>query len=190
MQQQIQYIPHFFVKQKIAMTVNRFEVLSAGPDGQPGALICFAEQKRLAMREQVTFFSDAGKSRPVFGFKARSVMDLAGTYDVLDEFGNPLATFKKDFASSLLRTTYDLQGPGYEAKGQERNFAVALLRRFSELDFLPVDFDYVDASGNTLVSIERQWSLRDKYSVDVPDPKVDFRVAAALAVAMDVLIGR
>jgi hypothetical protein len=32
--------------------------------------------------------------------------------------------------------------------------------------------------------------VRDKYTVNVPDQRVDFRVAAAVAVAMDALMAR
>ncbi|MCT1458186.1 hypothetical protein M3G03_01275 [Aestuariimicrobium sp. p3-SID1156] len=187
---QLHYIPQFFVKQKIALTVNRFEVLAANPDGTLGNLICFAEQKRLAFREHVIFYADASRTRPVFSFKARNVMDLNGRYDIFDENMQPLAYFNKDFAASFFRSTFHVEGPGYAGTGQERNQIVALLRRFSETYFLPIHFDYMDVNGSPLVSIERQWALRDKYTVNVPDQRVDFRVAAALAVGMDVLMQR
>mgnify|MGYP003288979936 CR=1 FL=1 len=81
------YLPRFFVKQKLTMMVNRYEVLAAAPDGTPGELMAVAEQKRFAFKEQVTFYSDSSRSRAVFGFKARSVMDLNAGYDVTDESG-------------------------------------------------------------------------------------------------------
>ena len=53
------YLPQFFVKQKITLMVNRYEIYAAGPDGQPGQLMAFAEQKRMAFKEQVTFYTDS-----------------------------------------------------------------------------------------------------------------------------------
>ena len=47
-----------------------------------------------------------------------------------------------------------------------------------------------DIPVGTLISIERQATVRDKYTVRVPDPRVDFRVAAAVAVGMDALLAR
>ena len=41
-----------------------------------------------------------------------------------------------------------------------------------------------------LMSSERQATLRDKYTVHVPDQRVDFRVAAAVAVGLDALMQR
>ncbi|GCD90862.1 hypothetical protein NLS1_28680 [Nocardioides sp. LS1] len=40
------------------------------------------------------------------------------------------------------------------------------------------------------MSSERQATLRDKYTVTVPDQRVDFRVAAAVAVGLDALMAR
>ena len=184
------YLPRFFVKQKLTVMVNRYEVFAAAPDGSVGALMAFAEQKRFAFKEQVTFYADPSRSRAVFGFKARSVMDLNAGYDVTDENGAPLGFFRKDFGASLLRTTFHLEGPGFSGTGQERHLWVAVLRRLSDFPFLPIHFDYTAPDGAPLVSVSRQMSIGDRYTVDVPDPRVDFRVAAAVAVAMDALMAR
>lgn len=189
--QQPMYVPRFYVKQKIALTVNRFEILACNPDGSVGNLMCFAEQKRLALKERVTFFADETKTRQVFSFGARNLMELNGKYDIFDEFGQPLAFFSKDFGASIFRSTFNVEGPGYAGKGMERSQLVAFLRRFTDVQFLPIHFDYNDINGAPLVSIERAWSwTRDKYTVNVPDQRIDFRVAAALAVGMDVLMQR
>jgi hypothetical protein len=185
-----QHVPLFFLRQRFAMTTNRYEVQAATPDGSPGATLALATQKRLALKEEVTFFADESKSHRVFSFKARAVVDLNAGYDVFDESRQQIGFFRKDFAASLLRSTFHLEGPGYAATGRERSQAVALLRRFGDIPFLPIHFDYVTAEGQPLLSVERQATVRDRYTVRVPDPRVDFRVAAAVAVAMDALMGR
>ena len=184
------YLPTFYVQQKFAVTTNRYLIIEANPDGSFGRLMGLAEQKRLAFKEKVTFYSDETKSRPVFGFKARSVIDLGGGYDIVDEADRPIGFFRKDFGRSLLRSTFVLEGPGYSGTGQERSQAIAIIRRFTDIPFLPIHFDFADAQGRPLVSVERQGSVRDKYTVHVPNPEVDFRVAAALAVGLDALMQR
>jgi uncharacterized protein YxjI len=184
------HLPAFLVRQKITLMVNRYEVFAVGPDGSQGELMAFAEQKRLAFKEQVTFFTDASRTRPVFGFKARSVLDFNAGYDVTDEQGRPLGFFRKDFGASLLRSTFHLEGPGFSGTGQERNMLVALLRRFSDLAFFPVHFDFTDPDGKALMSSNRKFSIGDRYHVTVPDERVDFRLAAAMAVALDALLAR
>jgi uncharacterized protein YxjI len=184
------YLPTFYVKQKFAMMTNRYEIYAAAPDGSFGQLMGLAEQKKLALKEQVTFYSDDTKSRPVFGFKARRVMDLNSGYDITDENGEQIGFFKKDFGASILRSTFHVEGPGYTGTGQEASQLVAILRRFTEIPFLPIHFDFVTPEGQPLLGVERQGSIRDKYTVHVPDQRVDFRVAAAIAVGLDALMQR
>jgi uncharacterized protein YxjI len=184
------YLPMFYVKQKLAMTTNRYQVQSANPDGSVGSLLGLAQQKRLALKEEVTFFSDETRTRRVFSFKARRVMDLNSGYDIFDEEHQQIGFFRKDFGKSLLRSTFHVEGPGYTGVGQERSQAVAVLRRFSDIPFLPIHFDFTSSDGQPLIAVERQMTVRDRYTVHVPDQRVDFRVAAAIAVAMDALMAR
>ena len=78
------YLPHFVVKQKLTMMINRYEVSESDEAGNPTRLMALAEQKRMAFKEQVTFYSDDTKTRPVFSFKARKAIDLGSGYDVYD----------------------------------------------------------------------------------------------------------
>ena len=192
-------VPAFFVKQRITVMVNRYEILAANPDGSEGHLLALAEQKRMKLKEEVVFFADESRSRRVFSFKARQRLDVSAEHDVLDEYGNPLGMFSKQFGASLLRSTWNLSAPGIEAVGQERRPLLALLRRV--WDFLPVvgdiwvpfvfHFDFVDkATGAVVLVSERQKAIRDRYVVTVPDPRLDFRVAASMAVALDALQSR
>ena len=183
------HLPTFFVTQRLTMMVNRYEIRAAGPDGAPGELMAMAQQKRLAFKEQVTFYADEQRTRAVFSFKARKAIDLGSGYDVYDEAGAPLGFFRKDFGRSLLRSTFHLSGPGLEATGQERNQLVAIARRLVDLPF-SFHFDFHDTAGQPVMSVERQFSLRDRYTVTVPDPRLDFRVAASMAVALDALQSR
>jgi len=183
-------LDRFAVKQRLTLMVNRYEIRSLDAGGQEGELLAMAQQKRMAFREQVTFFADEGRSRPVFSFKARQVMDLGATYDVFDAGGRPIGSFRKDFAKSLLRSTWHLDAAAVTAVGQERNQLVAVLRRVQDVIPLAFHFDFVDPQGQRVMSSERRWGLRDRYVVTVPGVRLDARVAAAMAVALDALQAR
>ncbi|HET7398742.1 MAG TPA: hypothetical protein VFJ94_09505 [Intrasporangium sp.] len=193
----------FIVRQKLTLMVNRYEVIETDEAGTEVGLLCFAEQKRMAFKEQVTFFSDAAKTEPVFGFKARSVIDLGATYDITDAAGRPIGWFKKDFAASLGRSTWHLGTPdGFTCVGQERNAKVAVLRRV--WDFLPVvgelpvpwlfHFDFRAGDGAVVLSSTKKVGLKDTYFVELPAQangwRLDWRVGAAMAVALDALQSR
>jgi uncharacterized protein YxjI len=191
-------VERFAVAQKITMMVNRYEIRSVGADGKPADLLAVAQQKRLAFKEEVTFYAEEERRTPVFSFKARQRMDLGATYDVRDAAGTPIGSFRKDFGRSLLRSTWHLEAAGVQAVGTERSAAVGVLRR--AWDFLPIveslpspflfHFDFTDASGQVVLTSERGRSLRDRYDVTVPGARLDGRVAAAMAVALDALQSR
>ena len=193
------YVPAFSMKQRVTMMANKYELIAANPDGSDGPLLAFAQQKRMAFKEQVTFYTDATKSRPVFSFKARKTIDLGSGYDVFDANGQQLGWFKKKFGKSLLRSSWQLSGAGVDADGTERNPTIAVVRRVWE--FVPFvgeiplpfifHFDFTDrGTGQPVLSVERKISVRDRYHVTVRDQRLDFRVAAAMTVALDALQGR
>lgn len=179
------------IRQRVRFTVNQYEVHAVNADGSEGEILAFAQQKRMAFREQVTLYTDDTKSVPVLGFKARQVMDLAATYDVTDASGAPIGLFRKNFGKSFLRSTWHLEQPGYgEMVGQERSMWVAVLRRFLEaLDWLPYHFDF-ELGGQPAFSVERQFTLRDRYTVTIHDPRIDRRLIVAMAVGLDALQAR
>jgi uncharacterized protein YxjI len=192
-------VPAFFVKQRITVMVNRYEIRAANPDGSEGPLLALAEQKRMKLKEEVVFFADEIKSRRVFSFRARQRLDVHAEHDVLDEYGTPLGMFSKQFGASLLRSTWNLSAPGIDAVGRERRPVIAVLRRVWTLIpylgdiWVPFvfHFDFVDTrTGATVLVSERQKAIRDRYAVTVPDPRLDFRVAACMAVALDALQSR
>jgi uncharacterized protein YxjI len=180
------------VRQRIRMAVNQYEVHTAAPDGSEGELIAFAQQKRLAFKEQVTIYTDDTKQHPFLGFKARQAIDLGATYDVTDHTGAPIGNFRKDFKKSLLRSTWHLEQPGLGVTtGQERSTLVSILRRFVDsLSWLPYHFDFLGGDGQPVFSVDKQWGLRDKYIVDIRDQRLDRRLVIAQAVALDALQAR
>jgi uncharacterized protein YxjI len=180
----------FFVKQRITLMVNQYEVRSVNSDGSMGQLVAFAQQKRMALKEQVTLYRDDSKTGVVAAFKARSVIDLGTTYDVTDETGTAIGSFKKDFAASLLRSTWHLDQPGLgTTTGQERSLPIALLRRFMDLTFWPYHFDFA-RNGQLAFSVTKKFGLRDKYVVTINDPRLDRRLVIAMSVALDALQAR
>jgi uncharacterized protein YxjI len=189
--QRLQAEQRLIVRQRVRLMVNQYEVHAVQPDGSEGELLAFAQQKRMAFKEQVTLYADDSKQQPVLGFKARQVIDLGATYDVTDAAGNAIGLFRKDFKKSLLRSTWIVEQPGLgAATGQERSLVVAVLRRFVDyLSWLPYHFDFT-VDGRPAFSVVKKWGLRDRYVVEVQDPRLDRRMVIAMAVALDALQSR
>ncbi|MFF8609781.1 hypothetical protein ACF06X_28085 [Streptomyces sp. NPDC015346] len=189
----------FHIRQKLTPMANRYVVHAAGPEGGEGEIVAFAHQKRLALKEQITFYTDESQSQVLFTFRARQVVDLGATYDIHAASGSHLGTLRKDFAASLLRSTWHMtpEGATTPTTGVERNRVVALVRRIWSVipftDFVPFawpyHFDFATA-GRPVMSVEKQLGLRDRYILDIADETLDRRLAIAQAVALDALQSR
>ena len=185
----VQQQTRFVVAQRFTMMVNRYDVAVAGPGGAPATPVCFVEQKRLALREQIDF-RDPVTGGPLFRLKARRVMDVGATYDVTAADGTAIGLFRKDAVRSLLRSTWHLEQPGLPpAVGQERSMVVAMLRRVQDTVPLPFHFDF-SSDGQAIMSVERTFGLRDRYLLTVHAPALDRRLAIAMAVGLDALQAR
>jgi uncharacterized protein YxjI len=181
------------LRQRVTVLQNRYDILRV--DGGGERPLGYAEQKRITLREKITFFTDESKSQVAFTLSARNIIELVGTYDVTQPDGHVLATVRKDVVASLARSTYHVDTARGELTGRERTWWRPLLRRLvsvaSDLPWLlPMQFDFTDQQGRTVIAIDRQLKLRDHYRITVADDDLDWRVAAACAVTIDALMDR
>jgi uncharacterized protein YxjI len=180
------------LRQRFTVVQNRYDLVRQDAAGETP--LAYAEQKRFALREQVTFLDADGRD-VAFTLRARNVVELVGTYDIADGSGALLGTLRKDALSSLARSTYRLQTPSLELVGVERTWWRPLTRRVLNVVadapwVLPLQFDFAPEGGPPAFSVERRLKVRDVYRVDVRDDRIDWRVAAACAVAVDAFMNR
>jgi uncharacterized protein YxjI len=193
----------FFVQQKFAMMVNRYTISTVGPDGRsPGEPLCHVQQKRMKIREQITFFADDDRKVPVLELRSRKVFEFRGVTDVLLPGGQVIGVLRKAFGRSLLRSSWEIQDPDGQvvATAQETSIFIAILRRvWGRLPyvgdipfFLPFHFD-IHAGGRQIGKYTRLYAIRDRYLLDLsgdPERLVDRRVMMAFTVALDALQDR
>lgn len=200
--------PRLIIEQKITVFTNMYRIFGAGPEGARASLIAFAQQKRLAFKEKVTFYGDEQKTQETFTFRAEKVFDVHGRYFVEDPTGQMVGMFRKVFGKSLFVSTWRLMDADgnelFEVK--ENSMALALLRRFGgaipiigdlvELIvlFFRYHFEFVDLASSEVVGEYRKTTLfRDHYQLSTTDEafgKLDWRVFAALGVGLDALQSR
>jgi uncharacterized protein YxjI len=195
----------FFLVQRIRPMVNQYEVSTLGADEKSAAdPVCFVEQKRMKLKEDLRAFTDDSKTAEVFRIKAQQVWDPRARYDITDATGQHLGQLSKVFGRSLLRSTWRI----YDAAGnevgwaRERSLLVALFRRlvgfipfiggFADWLPIPYHFDYF-VGDERIGGLERILGVRDRYRLDVTgdaERTIDRRVVLALAVGMDALQAR
>ena len=187
----------YHVHQKITPFQNTYRImLDAG--GEPGQLIAFAKQKRMAFKESFTLYGDEGASRPVLTITADRRIDVRSAMTVRDPAGEVVGTLRKRGAASLLRSTWELEQPGLPVVVvEERSLGVAVLRRVWDLvpvaGSVPVPwvfhFDGRTPTGEVVLTHTRLWGVRDRYVLEV-SPPYDQRLAIALAICLDALQSR
>jgi uncharacterized protein YxjI len=192
----------FLVDQLVRPIVNLYQVtpLAAGelPAGGP---IAFVRQKKMAIKEDIRFFSDEQETEELFRIKARSAFDIGGArYDVTDAAGSPIGVLEHVFGKSLFRSTWrvtDADG-GDVATAQERSMPMALARRivdfvpYGELVPIPYNFDIL-MDGQVIGHLNRKFQLRDRYVLDLSgdhERRLDRRLGIALAIGLDTLQNR
>jgi uncharacterized protein YxjI len=195
----------FFLSQRIRPMVNQYEVSTLGADEKSaGEQVCFVEQKRMKLKEDLRAFTDDTKTAEVFRIKAQQVWDPRARYDVTDVNGQQVGQLQKVFGRSMVRSTWRI----YDAAGneigwaRERSLFVALFRRFvgfipfigefAELLPIPYHFDYL-IGDERIGGLERILGVRDRYRLNVSGDAartIDRRVVLALAVGMDALQAR
>jgi uncharacterized protein YxjI len=195
----------FLVSQRFTAMVNRYEVSTLGADGKSaGEGVCFVEQKRMKLKEDLRAYTDDSKSTEIFRIKAQQVWDPRARYDVTNPDGRHVGQLGKVFGKSLLRSTWRIYDDAGTEIGwaRERSLFVALLRRFvgfipfiggfADLAPIPYHFDYF-AGDVQIGGLERIIGLRDRYRLDVSgdaERRIDRRLVLALAVGMDAMQAR
>jgi uncharacterized protein YxjI len=194
----------YLIEQKLAALVNQYRVFETNPDGTKSDLVAFAQQKRFAFKEQILFYADESKDTVVFSVKAEKVMDIHGKFIVTDESGTPIGEIRKNFGSSLLRSTWEiLRDDAVYVTVQERSTFVAVLRRL--WDFIPLvgdlpfifkfHFDLLAGSpAQTIGSYDKQTLFLDHYKLEIHGNEVvrtvGWQTLIAQAVMLDALQGR
>lgn len=200
--------PRLIIQQKITAFVNKYNVFGVNGDGTPPSMIALAQQKRLAFKEKVIFYTDDKRDKVSFTFRAEKVLDVHGRYFVEDANGNLLGMFKKEFMASLLNSTWKvLDAQGNELlMVRESNQVLAALRRFignvpligdlAEIVilFFKYHFEFIDLRTNQVVATYQKTTLiRDHYLLSTTNEAwnaIDWRVYAAMSVALDALQSR
>jgi uncharacterized protein YxjI len=195
----------FLLRQRFRPVVNQYEFSLPNPDGSPGTLFCFVEQKRFKFKEDIRFYSDDTKRTEIMRIKARQRFDPRARYDLTDAQGGKIGEIQKVFGESLLRSTYRLfDAHGDEAaKAVEKSIVVALFRRlvgfvpfiggFADWAPIPYHFDFRRDDQVLGTHTRQAWKLRDTYTIDMsgdPERTIDRRLILATAVGMDALQAR
>ncbi|AFZ01131.1 hypothetical protein [Calothrix sp. PCC 6303] len=87
-----------------------------------GNLLFYVKQKLFKLKEAITVFADAERTRPLYYIKADRVIDFSARYDFTNENGISIGAVKRQGLKSLWRARYDVfDGENINFTIQEKN---------------------------------------------------------------------
>ncbi|NJR19709.1 MAG: hypothetical protein HC785_31315 [Calothrix sp. CSU_2_0] len=87
-----------------------------------GNLLFYVKQKLFKLKEAITVFADAERTRPLYYIKADRIIDFSARYEFTDENGTPIGAVKRQGLKSLWRARYDVfDGESVNFTIQEKN---------------------------------------------------------------------
>jgi uncharacterized protein YxjI len=87
-----------------------------------GNLLFYVKQKLFKLKEAITIFADAERTRPLYYIKADRIIDFSARYDFTNENGVPIGAVKRQGLKSLWRARYDVfNGESVTFTIQEKN---------------------------------------------------------------------
>src|SRR5215213_7065482 len=109
-----------------------------GPDGE---LLFYSKQKAFRLKEDIRLYGDESATEEVLTIHARSWLDFAAAYDVVDtQLGEKVGGLKRRGFTSMVRDEWTFMDANDQDIGtiQEDSAVLALVRRFVPYgDFIP-----------------------------------------------------
>lgn len=96
-------------------------------------LVLFARLKAFKLKEDIRVYADETEAREVLSIKARQILDLGASYDVVESAGGKkIGVLRRKFWASLARDQWTILDESDREVGmvQEDSLFAALIRRF------------------------------------------------------------
>ena len=148
-----------------------------------GDVVLRGKQKLFKLKEEFPFVTGDGVD--AFTAKAGGILDVAGTYAIVDAgTDEEVVVLDEDF--SLFSEHWTIRDPesgATLATIDSKSKLLSALRHFiSAANLVPNKYEISDAAGDHVGDIEGQFSLRDTYTVSIDDAS-DVPKEAVLACA-------
>jgi uncharacterized protein YxjI len=174
---------HYEVRQRVSLG-NKYNIYENGSDDP----VLRSAQKTFRLKEDFRF-EDPETGEEVFRVKADSVLDISAAYDIVDSRTDERVGSVRRDAMSFLKHEYALLGPDGEvvARVREDSVPLAVARRLVTT-LIPFSYDVTSPDGATVLGeVSGQFSLRDKYTVDLHSDEIDPRLVVIATVVIDAI---
>ena len=155
-----------------------------------GNVIAYSKQKRFKLKEDIILYSNESCTEPLVQIKARSILDLATTYDIIDtQTGINLGSAKRNFMKSIIKDSWTISDASGNPYAQFIEDSIAILRRFIPL--IPAKYHF-EITGHPPILMQQRFNpfIRRTDVMIPPGHPLDRRVIAAVALLSSAIEGR
>ncbi|WP_342375278.1 hypothetical protein NVS55_28785 [Myxococcus stipitatus] len=162
---------------------------------EAGTLAFYSKMKAFKLKEDLRVYSDEDMREELLTIKARGIIDLGMTYDVMDATtGQRIGALRRKGLRSILRDSWLVLDTHDNEVGkiEEDSMALALVRRFLT-NLIPQSFSGVMGSEQVLAFHQRFNPFIQKIDLDFSMDErglLDRRLGIAAAVLMCAIEGR
>lgn len=155
-----------------------------------GNVVAYSKQKRFQLREDIVLFTDESCTVPLLQIKARGIIDLGATYDIIDsQTGVNLGSAKRKGLKSVLKDSWVINDPAGNPYATFVEDSLAIFRRFIPL--IPARYHF-EVEGYPEILMHQQFNpiiKRTQISVPQGHP-LDRKVIVAMALLSSAIEGR
>jgi len=175
------------IRKKVLALTNQYWI-----ENDANAMIGYTKQKMFALREDIRIFTDDSMTQELFRIKQTQILDIWGTFAVIDAPTNQVVgMIKRSVSSALLEDEYYiLDGYGRQIGKVMERTGRGLARKYVPLGNLIPEQVLVEFYGQQVAEIKQQFKIiGDIWEVDctrVP-PNVDRRVLLAGMILMGMI---
>ncbi len=92
------------IRKKVLTLWNKYWI-----EDQQGKILGFSKMKMFKLKEDIRIYTDESMTTELFSIQQQQILDIWGTFAVVDNFGNKLGYIKrKALASSFVRDEYEV----------------------------------------------------------------------------------
>ena len=181
----IWYQNQYRIRKKVVTVGNKYWIEDSNRN-----VLGFCKQKILKLKEDIRIYSDETMSDELFSIKQEQIMDVWGTFAVIDSHTNTkLGYIKRGFLSEFGRDAWEIQNANQQVIGRifEQSLGRALARKYAPGGGLVPEKMTLELNGQPVAEINQQFKvigdIWDMNCIQVP-PDFDRRTLLSCMLLM------
>ena len=181
----IWYQNNYTIRKKVMTLWNKYWLEDAA-----GNVIGFSKMKMLKFKEDIRLFTDESMSHELFSIKQEQIVDMWGSFAIIDSATNQsLGFIKRGFFSEFGRDAWELQNQNRQVIGRifEKSLGRALARKYMPGGALVPEQMTVELNGQPIAQINQDFKIIGdiwKMQCLAVPPELDRRVLIACMILM------